>query len=107
MGVDPVSHGFIMQRVNTGVSRKVDDLGRIVLPAELRRSFGLKEGAELEISVEEDRIILTPRRNACVFCGTQTDLKEFQGRMICTRCVGELSGSAQQPDPQWDPFAQA
>ena len=77
---------------NTGMSRKVDDLGRVVVPAEVRKSFGIKEGDFLDISVEEDRIILAKREDACVFCRTGDDLKEFRGRMVCAGCVGELSG---------------
>ena len=53
---------------NTGMVRKVDDLGRVVVPAEMRKSFGIREGDYLDISVEEDRIILSKRQDACVFC---------------------------------------
>ncbi|GAC1366579.1 MAG: hypothetical protein NVSMB32_11030 [Actinomycetota bacterium] len=74
------------------MARKVDDLGRVVVPAEMRRSFGIREGDYLDISVEEDRIILVKRQSACVFCRAGDDLKEFRGRMVCAACIGELSG---------------
>lgn len=92
---------------NTGMNRKVDDLGRIVLPAELRKAFGLQEGDLLDISVEEDRIILIPRQDFCVFCRTTSDLKEFKQRMVCANCLTDLSGGSDVSSNEWDPFAQA
>ncbi len=89
------------------MNRKVDDLGRIVLPAELRKAFGLQEGDLLDISVEEDRIILSPRQDFCVFCRGLTDLKEFKSRMVCATCLTDLSGRQEETAPEWDPFAQA
>jgi transcriptional pleiotropic regulator of transition state genes len=74
----------------TGVSRKVDDLGRIVLPAELRRSFDIREGDQVDISVEEDRIILQKRRNACTFCGSTDGLRAYREHQVCSSCVNEL-----------------
>lgn len=101
---------------NTGMARKLDDLGRVVIPAEMRKSFGIKEGDFLEISVEENRIILSKREDACVFCRATADLKEYRGRMVCAGCISELSGS--RPDvpeitpgdpadlPAWEPFTE-
>jgi transcriptional pleiotropic regulator of transition state genes len=74
----------------TGVSRKVDDLGRIVLPAELRRSFDIREGDHIEISVEGDNIILAKRRTTCTFCGSLESLRQFRDRPVCGTCVSEL-----------------
>lgn len=76
---------------NTGMSRKLDVLGRIVIPAEIRKSLDLKEGGALDISMDEDRIVLTPRRDACVFCGSETDLKSYEGRKVCPSCVSSLA----------------
>ena len=74
---------------STGVVRKIDELGRIVLPSELRRVFGIHEGDELEISVDGERVILQKRQDVCLFCsGTPT--VEFKGRRVCTTCAGEL-----------------
>ena len=92
---------FIMK--NTGMNRRVDDLGRLVLPAELRRSLGLHEGVMLDIMVEDDKIILIPQRDNCTFCHSTADLKEFKDKMICAGCVAELTGPI---EPAWDPFAQ-
>ena len=80
---------------STGMTRKVDDLGRVVVPAEMRRSFGIKEGDYLDISVEGERIILAKRQDACVFCRAGEDLKDFHGRLVCAGCIGELSGAPQ------------
>lgn len=74
----------------TGVSRKVDDLGRIVLPAELRRSFDIREGDLIEISVDDDRIVLAKQRNSCTFCGGADGLRQYRERPVCTSCLAEL-----------------
>ena len=74
----------------TGVSRKVDDLGRIVLPAELRRSFDIREGDHIEIAVEDDHIILTKRRNLCTFCGGSDGLRSYREHQVCASCLAEL-----------------
>jgi AbrB family transcriptional regulator, transcriptional pleiotropic regulator of transition state genes len=87
----------------TGMSRKIDDLGRVVIPAEMRKGFGLKDGDYLEISVEQDQIILSKRHDICVFCSSPADLKEFKEQMICATCIRELTGEGDvQP---WEPFS--
>ncbi len=89
---------------STGVVRKIDELGRIVLPSELRRVFGIKEGDELEISVEEDRVILQKRQDLCMFCGAENPAIEFRGRRICSDCTSELAqrrpGEIRLPDTE-------
>jgi len=76
-----------------GVPRRIDHLGRIVVPVELRRQLGVRAGDELEIAVEENAIVLRPTRKACVFCGTEEELQSYRERVVCRRCareVGEL-----------------
>lgn len=75
---------------STGVVRKIDELGRIVLPSELRRVFGIREGEELEISVEGERVILQKRGDLCIFCGADAPSIEYMGRRICESCASEL-----------------
>lgn len=75
---------------DTGVGRKVDDLGRLVLPADLRRSFDIREGDILDIAVDEDRIILSKRRDNCTFCGTREALRAFREHQVCSLCLTEL-----------------
>ena len=74
----------------TGMSRKLDVLGRIVIPAEIRKSLEAKEGFVFDISMDGDNIILTPRRDHCVFCGSEKDLKTYGGRKVCPKCIGKL-----------------
>ncbi|HYI45405.1 MAG TPA: AbrB/MazE/SpoVT family DNA-binding domain-containing protein [Actinomycetota bacterium] len=75
---------------STGVVRKIDELGRIVLPSELRRVFGIREGDELEISVNGEQIILQKRLDLCLFCGAEEPAVEFKGRRVCDPCAMEL-----------------
>ncbi len=89
---------------STGVVRKIDELGRIVLPSELRRVFGIREGDELEISVDGERVILQKRQDQCLFCSADGPSIEFKGRKICENCAGELAQQARRevtlPDEQ-------
>ncbi|MGH2813273.1 MAG: AbrB/MazE/SpoVT family DNA-binding domain-containing protein [Actinomycetota bacterium] len=85
------------------MSRKVDDLGRVVIPAEMRKGLGIRDGDYLDISVEEDRIIFAKRQDACVFCSSTADLKEFKERMVCATCLREISGD--QDVQPWEPFS--
>ena len=77
---------------STGIIRKVDDLGRIVLPIELRRMLDIAERDELEIFVENDRIVLSKYEPACIFCGSSRDLVTLNGKNVCKVCVEKLSG---------------
>jgi transcriptional pleiotropic regulator of transition state genes len=76
---------------STGVVRKIDELGRIVLPSELRKVFGIKEGNELEISVDGETIILQKRQDVCLFCEASDPAIQFKGRSICDNCLSELT----------------
>ncbi len=73
-----------------GMARKVDQLGRIVLPSELRRLFGIREGDLVEIYVEDNRIVLAKVEAHCIFCGATTDLHEFSGKLVCRSCTEQL-----------------
>ena len=75
----------------TGVARKVDQLGRVVLPAEVRRHFGISPGDLIEIGVDSDAILLTKVENRCVFCGGTASLTEFSGKLVCRECLAGLS----------------
>ena len=74
----------------TGIVRKVDDLGRIVLPIELRRSLGIDIKDPIEIYVDEDTIILRKHDPACVFCGGTKNIVSYRGKNICSDCAKEL-----------------
>jgi len=73
------------------IVRKIDDLGRIVIPAETRRLFNIREGDELEISVENSAITLRKLEATCVFCGSTEEVGEFLGRGICAVCRGKVA----------------
>ena len=75
---------------STGIVRKVDELGRIVLPIELRRTMGIAEKDSLEIYIAGSSIVLKKYQPACVFCGEAKDVISFKGRNVCVRCAGEL-----------------
>lgn len=79
---------------STGIVRKVDELGRIVLPIELRRTLDIAEKDALEIYVEGDKIILRKDQNVCTFCDSTRELHEFKGRFICADCLAKLKGEA-------------
>ena len=74
----------------TGIVRKVDDLGRIVLPIELRRNLNIDIKDPLEIYVEGDFIMLKKYEPTCVFCGSATDVVNFEGKNICRSCIEDL-----------------
>ncbi|MDB5085881.1 MAG: abrB [Bacilli bacterium] len=77
---------------STGIVRKVDELGRVVIPIELRRTLGIGEKDALEIYTESDRIILRKYEPACIFCGQAEETIHFKGKNICASCVAEMSG---------------
>ena len=70
----------------TGIVRKVDELGRVVLPVELRRTLQIEERDSLEISLNGETIVLQKVQNSCTFCGAKEDLLAFSGKQICKRC---------------------
>ncbi len=78
----------------TGIVRKVDELGRIVLPIELRRTLDIAEKDALEIFVSEDTIILKKHQAACVFCSGTKGIVSYKGKNICQACMDDLVGLA-------------
>src|SRR5690606_3901763 len=73
-----------------GVVRKVDQLGRIVLPKSLRKRYLMNEGDPVEIFVQADHIILERYRPKCVFCGSMEEVREFKERYVCGGCMEEM-----------------
>ena len=74
----------------TGIVRKVDELGRIVLPIELRRTLDIEVRDPLEIYVDEESIILKKYAPACIICGEVDALVEYRGKKICRKCIETL-----------------
>ena len=78
-----------------GLPRRIDHLGRIVVPVELRRMLGINAGDELEIAVRDGAITLTKAGRACVFCSTGEDLNAYKDAWVCTSCAGAVSELSQ------------
>ena len=75
---------------STGIVRKVDELGRIVLPIEMRRTLDIGEKDALEIYVEGSSVILKKYKPSCVFCDATKDITVFKRQNICPKCLKEL-----------------
>lgn len=71
---------------NTGIIRKLDELGRIVIPIEIRNQFNLLEKDQLEIYVKDDTIILKKYEENCIICDNTKNLERFKGKLICSKC---------------------
>lgn len=78
---------------STGIVRKVDELGRVVIPIELRRTLNIAEKDALEIYVDGEHIILKKYEPACIFCGNARDVINYKGKNICPDCAKELKNS--------------
>ena len=76
---------------STGIVRKVDELGRIVLPIELRRTLGIEEKDRIEIFVDGESIILRKDQPACIFCDNAKDIINYKGKNICPDCIRAMN----------------
>lgn len=76
---------------STGIVRKVDELGRIVLPIELRRTLGIEEKDRIEIFVDGESIILRKYQPACIFCDNTKDIINYKGKNICPDCIRAMN----------------
>ena len=75
---------------STGIVRKVDELGRIVLPIEMRRTLDIGEKDALEIYVEGSSVILKKYKPSCIFCDSAKDITVFKGKNVCPKCLKVL-----------------
>ncbi len=76
---------------STGIVRKVDELGRIVLPVELRRTLDIAERDELEIYLDDDKVVLKKFEPSCIFCAANRNLVSYHGRNVCMDCIQNLN----------------
>lgn len=74
----------------TGIVRKVDELGRITLPIELRRTLNIDIKDPVEIFIEGEQIVLKKYEPSCIFCGNAKDVVNYKGKNICKSCLKEL-----------------
>ena len=81
---------------STGIVRKVDELGRIVLPIELRRTLDIEEKDSLEIYMDGPSIVLKKFQPACIFCDREKDIVAFRGKNVCPRCLREMESLFQK-----------
>lgn len=84
-----IEGGYIMK--STGIVRRVDELGRVVIPIELRNKFGIAEKDPIEIYVEGSNIILRKYEPNCVFCGSTKNLIEYKDKLICEKCSKQIA----------------
>ncbi len=75
----------------TGIVRRIDELGRIVLPIELRKLLGIEQHDPVEIFVDGDSIILKKHHSKCIFCGSDVSLSEYKGKHVCAACAKSLA----------------
>lgn len=75
---------------STGIVRHIDELGRIVVPKEMRNKMDIASSDPVEIYVEGDKIILTKYHPCCNFCGSEDDVSSFKGKKICRACLEEI-----------------
>ncbi|MBE6911584.1 MAG: AbrB/MazE/SpoVT family DNA-binding domain-containing protein [Ruminococcaceae bacterium] len=76
---------------STGIIRKIDDLGRVVLPMELRKKMGIDQRDPIEIYVDGDAIILKKHETSCIFCGNNKNLIEYKGKHVCSECAKSIA----------------
>lgn len=76
---------------STGIIRKVDELGRVVIPIEIRNKFDIVEKDPIEIYVEGSSIVLKKFEPNCIFCGNTKDLIQYKDKLICPKCAKQIS----------------
>ena len=80
----------------TGIVRKLDELGRIVIPIEIRHTLNLNERDPVEIFVDGRNIVLRKYEPTCIFCGSTKNTFDFNGRMICAACANKIAGNLEE-----------
>ena len=81
----------------TGIVRKVDELGRIVLPIELRNTLDIAPKDPIEIYVDGNLIILRKHQPTCIFCGSGEDIVRYKEKNVCAKCIQELEETVPVP----------
>lgn len=76
-----------------GIIRRVDELGRVVIPIELRNKFGIAEKDPIEIYVDGSTIVLKKYEPNCIFCGNSKNLIEYKGKLVCEKCLKQMTES--------------
>ncbi len=79
---------------STGIVRNIDELGRIVVPKEIRKKLGIANNDPVEIYVEGEKILIMKYHPVCHFCGATEEIIDFKGKVVCRTCIEELSREA-------------
>lgn len=74
-----------------GIVRNVDELGRLVVPKEMRKALDINCNDPVEITIEGDRIVIRKHLPCCIFCGNESDIISFKGKKVCKTCLGEMA----------------
>lgn len=80
---------------STGIIRRVDELGRVVIPIELRNKFGIYEKDPIEIFVDGSTIILKKYEPNCIFCGSTKKLVTYNDKLVCSKCAEKINHLAE------------
>lgn len=75
----------------SGIVRHIDELGRIVIPKEMRRTLEINAEDPVEIRLEGDRVILSKYQKSCIFCGSEAETAAYKGKIVCRACLTEMS----------------
>ncbi len=75
---------------NTGIKRKIDELGRIVIPIEIRNKLDINEKDPIEIYVEMDKIVLRKYEPSCIFCGNTKGMAKYKDKLVCHKCIERI-----------------
>lgn len=78
---------------STGINKKIDNLGRIVISKEVLSSVNISKGDSVELFIEGDNIIITRYEKDCIFCGETKNIKSFKGKNVCNECIKKLASS--------------
>ena len=94
----PLCHKTIFMKAgatmkSTGIVRNIDELGRVVVPKEIRQRMGIANNDPVEIYIEGDKVILTKYAPVCHFCGSSDGVTDFKGKKICKSCIDDLVAS--------------
>ena len=83
---------------STGIVRKVDELGRVVIPIELRNKFDIQVKDPIEIFVDGSSIVLKKYEPNCVFCGNTKTLITYKDKLVCSKCAQKLASLDSKTD---------
>lgn len=83
-------------RLATGIVRRVDELGRVVIPKEMRRQLNIEEKDPIEITCDGSSIILQKYENRCIFCGAVKPSIRYNGKLVCKKCLKGLNHSVEE-----------